>query len=199
MMLNLATLDWQAMSTKLTVDGQMCGSNQICQELATYGINANQKIQSEIVNNWVKTGTDGQWCSNNKTCVQAVQKALETANVQETKAIAEWMHPTTVTTALPLMNLNIWDDIKNDVHKAETAVSGLYTKVKNEVQVIGGKVMVAGQWCGSHPICLQIAQKGTQILENGETSLVMNWINTNQKASWCKNNSLCMNIVQKAL
>ena len=35
--------------------------------------------------------------------------------------------------------------------------------------------------------------------ENKETSMVMKWVNSNQKAAWCKSNTICMGIVNKAL
>jgi hypothetical protein len=41
--------------------------------------------------------------------------------------------------------------------------------------------------------------KGLNMTETEENTLVMGWINTNQKASWCKSNSICMEIVNKAL
>ena len=37
-----AKKDWHTVSTDLMLAGQKCGTNQICQELATYGINASQ-------------------------------------------------------------------------------------------------------------------------------------------------------------
>jgi len=59
--------------------------------------------------------------------------------------------------------------------------------------------MVAGQMCGSNSFCNEIAQRGTSLMEDGETTLVMNWVNTNKDATWCKNNSLCMDIVNHGI
>ena len=36
-------------------------------------------------------------------------------------------------------------------------------------------------------------------MEDGKTTLVMNWVNTNKDATWCKNNSLCMDIVNHGI
>jgi len=98
-----------------------------------------------------------------------------------------WLHQPS-----SLMNLNWWDDIKNDATKAVHWTEGAAKTVEHGVEV-------AGQKCGSNSICTEIAQKGTTALEGKETSLVMGWVNTNKKAAWCKGNSICMEIVQKAL
>jgi hypothetical protein len=36
-------------------------------------------------------------------------------------------------------------------------------------------------------------------MENGETSLIMGWVNSNKDAAWCKNNSLCMDLVNHGI
>ena len=91
----------------------MCGTNQLCQELATYGINQSSKIDSEIINNWMKNGTYGAWCAQNATCKQEVAKALTMANTKEAAAINGWLHPAA------LQNLGFIDDIKKKAAEAE--------------------------------------------------------------------------------
>jgi len=59
--------------------------------------------------------------------------------------------------------------------------------------------MVAGEKCGANKICTEIAMKGLNMAETKENTMVMGWINSNQKAAWCKSNSICMEIVNKAL
>jgi len=101
------------------------------------------------------------------------------------------------------MNLNLWEDFTNEASKLANGAETDAKKAGHAIYVAGGKavhaVEVAGQVCGSNTICTEIAQKGTQALESGETNMVMGWINSNQNASWCKNNSTCMEIVNRAL
>merc|ERR1712166_1135504 len=108
-------------------------------------------------------------------CTEAVKKALTTADTFETKEIEHWLHPSA------LMNLNLWDD------------------VKSEAQKIGHDFILAGQKCGNEPLCLKIVNWGTAKVEESERSLVLGWINSNEKVAWCKNNSTCMDIVNHAL
>ena len=131
--------------------------------------------------------------------MEAVNEAINGATKAERSAVNHWLHPAHTAESLGLMNLNIWDDIKNEAAKAEAAAK----KAGHVLVVDGGKaihaVEVAGQMCGSNKICTEIAQDGTKALESGETKMVMSWINSNQKASWCKSNTTCMAIVNKAL
>jgi hypothetical protein len=175
-----AAADWTKVSTDLSVAGQKCGTNPICQELASYGVNVNHHIDVIVVRQWLKEGKWGQWCASNKTCMDAVHEAIHDSTKAERNAVNHWLHPKHTATSL-LQNLALWDTIKNDVKE------------------VGHDFIVAGQMCGSNSICVEIAQKGTSLLENGETTLVMGWIGNNKDAAWCKNNSLCMDIVNHGI
>jgi len=63
--------------------GQKCGSNPICQELATYGVEVNQHIDILVVKQWLAQGKYGQWCATNKICMDAVHEALNGAGKTE--------------------------------------------------------------------------------------------------------------------
>ena len=79
------------------------------------------------------------------------------------------------------MNLNIWDSFKDDMDKAADGIKDDATKAahwtkgaaqtswnwtKGAVNTIGHDVEVAGQKCGSNPICNDIAMKGTQHIDD---------------------------------
>jgi len=100
----------------------MCGTNQLCQELASYGVNASSKIDSEIINNWMKNGTYGAWCAQNATCKSEVAKALTMANTKEAAAINTWLHP------VALQNLGFFDELKKEAAKAEAAAKAAKAK-----------------------------------------------------------------------
>ena len=117
-----AKKDWQKASILLHVGGQECGTNQICQELATYGINASEKLEAKLVHTWMMNGKYGKWCSQNKVCMQAVQKALISGDAVEEKLVNQWLHPSS------LQNLNWMDDIKAEAAKAKAALEKDATK-----------------------------------------------------------------------
>jgi uncharacterized protein (DUF2147 family) len=189
--------DWKKVSTDLILAGQKCGTNSICQELATYGINENQKIDSEIVNNWMKTGKYGQWCAGNSICTEAVQKALTTANTKETEALQHWLHPSA------LMNMSIMDDIKKEAAKAKAAVEADAAKAKtdlaNEWKKVSTDLSVAGQKCGANPICQELASYGVNVNHHIDVLVVKQWLKEGQWGQWCAGNKTCMDAVHEAL
>jgi hypothetical protein len=189
--------DWRTVSTDLVLAGQKCGTNQICQELATYGINESQKIDAELVNNWMKTGKYGQWCASNSVCTEAVQKALETANTKETAALQHWLHPSA------LMNLSLIDDIKKEAAKAKAAAEAEAAKVKkaasDDWKKVSTDLVLAGQKCGANPICQELASYGVNVNHHIDVLVVKQWLKEGQWGQWCAGNDVCMKAVHEAL
>jgi hypothetical protein len=95
--------------------------------------------------------------------------------------------------------LGLWADIKAEAAKAKADLAKAATVAKADAAKALHVLEVAGEKCGSNQICTEIALKGASLAENKETTMVMGWINSNQKAAWCKSNTICMGIVNKAL
>jgi len=134
--------------------------------------------------------------------MDAVKEAQHNFTHGERQAVNNWLHPAHTTESL-LQELGWWADVKAEAAKAAAAVKTDTSKavhwVEGKGKVVVHDVEVAGEKCGSNKICTEIAMQGTNYLEGKETTLVMGWINTNQKAAWCKSNKICMEIVNKAL
>jgi hypothetical protein len=168
------------------VAGQWCGSNSICLDIAHKGTTILENGETSLVMGWINSNKNAAWCKNNSLCMDLVNHGIADATAEETHLINEWLGQSS------LMNLNIWDNIKKDAGKA-------WDWTKGAAHTVEHGLSVAGQACGSNSICVEIAHKGVAALEHGETSMVMGWINSSQKAAWCKGNSICMEIVNKAL
>ena len=195
----------KTVATDLMLDGKACGTNPVCQELARYGVNVNHHINHIVIENWLKTGQYGQWCASNNICLSAVKEAQHDFTHGERQAVNNWLHPAHTEASL-LQNLGWWADIKADAAAAKAKVAAFNAKVKADAvkalhftEAAGHDLVVAGEKCGSNKICSDIALKGADYLEGKETTLVMGWVNSNQKAAWCKSNNICMEIVNKAL
>jgi hypothetical protein len=193
----VAKKDWHTVSTDLMLAGQKCGTNQICQELATYGINASEKLEAKTVHKWMTEGKYGKWCSTNNICMEAVQKALLTGDKVEENLVNHWLHPSA------LQNLGWLDEIKAEAAKAKAALEADAKKAevvaKKDWHTVSTDLMLAGQKCGTNQICQELATYGINASEKLEAKTVHKWMTEGKYGKWCSTNNICMEAVQKAL
>ena len=124
----------------------------------------------------------------------AVKEAQHDFTHGERQAVNNWLHPAH-TEATLLQNLGLWADIKAEAAKAKADLAKAATVAKADAAKALHVLEVAGEKCGSNQICTEIALKGASMAENKEDTMVLGWINSNQKAAWCKSNTICMGIV----
>jgi len=172
------------------IAGKDCGSNPICQELASYGVNVNHHIDVLVVNQWLKNGQWGQWCASTKICMDAVNGAVHGSTKAERAAVNHWLHPAHTTESL-MMELGWFDDLKADAAAVETAAKADVAKVAADagavIHTVSAKidtvvhdgihdVEVAGEDCGTNPICRELAKYGVNVNKHIDVIVIKQWL-----------------------
>jgi len=193
------------------IAGEACGTNPICQELASYGVNVNHHIDVLVVNQWLKNGQWGQWCASTKICMDAVNGAVHGSTKAERAAVNHWLHPAHTTESL-MMELGWFDDIKAKAAAAEAAlkakaaaveaaakadaakVAAFNAKVKADAEKAAAvihagaakagavvhagihDVELAGEACGTNPICQELAKYGVNVNKHIDIILIKQWL-----------------------